>query len=531
MFHRSAALLLLFVTWVPLLWGQDAGQQVVNAEQDRLPEIADEPKFVDPSTLMPDKLAAKVTADFSDASLLDLVEWLRREQDLAVLLEENALADIDMLPSDPIVDRLDDVPLYLLLNRLRFRGIDWYYEDDVLHLTSPDVAEEKLLTIPYNVGDLLDQGYEVGDLEAVVTGTIAPDTWEDLGGNGVLSFLGDVVFVRQTGAIQRRVQGMLMGLRKHGRQTFIFDPPQHRVLRQKLTENVSVDFSDTPFDKAVAELAERVDADIRLDIPALRQSRIREREPVTLALTDRRLDTVLEAMVLNLNLTWMLQDGVLWITTTDRADRYLKTAIYDVRDLARDESEAGALQDAILSQSNPSAWDVYGGPGALHFARPGTMVVLNHNGVHMEVLRLLESYRLALRESKRRDRNVLDPQEVITVYYRTHSAVAEDLKSVLPLLVRPGSWSSEDEPDAPGEILLSASRPELTDPPSQAATTSIDPHAKALVISRAVLIIRHTREVQEEIAEVIKRVEEGDASQESEADAMGGMGGFGGGFF
>lgn len=144
------------------------------------------------------------------------MEWLQSQQNLVVLLEENALADTDVLSSDPIVDRLDDAPLYLLLNRLQFRGIAWRYEDDVLHFTSPDVANAKLLTVPYNVGDPLDQGYEVDDLDRVITGTIAPDTWEDLGGRGVLSFLGDVMFVRQTGEIQRHVQGMLVGLRKHG---------------------------------------------------------------------------------------------------------------------------------------------------------------------------------------------------------------------------------------------------------------------------------------------------------------------------
>ena len=46
--------------------------------------------------------------------------------------------------------------------------------------------------------------------------------------------------------------------------------------------------------------------DIRLDLPALRRRRVREREPVTLNLSQRKLETVLQAIVLDLNLTWIL---------------------------------------------------------------------------------------------------------------------------------------------------------------------------------------------------------------------------------
>ena len=54
------------------------------------------------------------------------------------------------------------------------------------------------------------------------------------------------------------------------------------------------------------------------------------------------------------------------------------------------------------------------------------------------------------------------------------------------------------------------------------------------MISRAVLIITQTREIHEEIAEVLRRIEKGDPmpGEEAEGMGMGGMGGgFGGGFF
>ncbi len=526
--HGMAQLGRLSLLIVSLAGSTACGQEA------QLPAIADEPKLVDPATLMPQKLAAPATVDFTDSSLRALVDWLRSEQGLVVLLEKNALSEIGVFPSDTLTDRLDDAPVYLLLNRLRLHGLAWYFQDDILHITSPEAAEQHPLTVPYSVGDLLDDGYDADDLETLISSTIAPQDWDTVGGIGVLSFLGDVMFVRQTDEVQREVQGLLTALRKHGRQTFIYDPPQHSLLRQKLAGNVSVDFLDTPLETAVRDLAEIAQADIRLDVPALRDNRIREREPVTLKLADRSLKTVLQALVMDLDLTWMLQDGVLWITTAERAEEFLKTAVYDVRDLCRDQDESESLREAILSQTENDAWDEIGGPGSLQFARPGTLVVLNDEDILMEVLELLETYRMALRTSKPRDRNALDPEEVITVYYRMHATVAEGLLTALPKLVMPETWKSTTQRDGKGEIMLVASRPELFNQEGQLAMKGGEgtpEDARMLVVARAVLIIRQTRAVHDEIAKVIVRVETGDMAEGLKGGMGGGMGGFGGGFF
>lgn len=148
------------------------------------------------------------------------------------------------------------------------------------------------------------------------------------------------MFLRHTGEVHRQVESLLGALRKHGRRTFILDPPQHLLLRQKLNDNVTVAFDDTPLDTAVSELGNQLNIDIRLDLPALRDIRVRERQPVTLKLTDRSLKTVLQSLVMDFDLTWVLRDGVLWITSEESAEAFLKTAVYDVRDLCRDDSES-----------------------------------------------------------------------------------------------------------------------------------------------------------------------------------------------
>ena len=516
-----------------VLYAQDTQSASAKGIPD-LPTITDEPKTIDPAAFMPARLAAKVTVDFSDSSLREVLTWLREKQGLVVLLENDAMSDIGILPGDPVSDRLDETPIYQFLNRLRSLGLAWYFEDDILHVTSTEVAEERLTTIPYNIGDLIDVGYDLDTLREVIESAVATDTWDTVGGSGVVSFLGDVIFVRQTDNVQREISGLLAALRKHGRRTFALDPPQHALLRRKLEENVTVAFRDTPLERAVEQLAEKAQTDIRLDMPALRTTGVRQRQPITLSLTDRKLKTVLQAMLIDLNLTWILRDGVLWLTTFEEAETFCKTAVYDVRDLCRDDAESIALVDAITSQTQATSWDDVGGPGTVKFPRPGTLVISNTESVLDEVLDLLETYRTALRSSKPRQRPEEDPNRIITVYYRMHANVAESLATLLPKLVRPESWKTAAQPEASGEVLLVPSAPDLTNVEAATATDSeTKQSARMLVIARAVLIIRQTRTAHDKIEEVIRRVESGDPKMHGGMGGgmEGGMGGFGGGFF
>jgi len=495
-------------------------------DQPKLPEIADEPKTVDPAASMPEELTVRAAHDFSDSSLREVVAWLREEQKLVVLVDNGALSTIGISPAEPVSDRLDDAPLYLLLNRLRSLGLAWYFEDKILHVTSADAAQERATTLPYNVGDLLDAGYELDRLETAITETIAPADWAYVGGIGTINALGDVLFVRQTDALQREVQGLLAALRKHARQTYVNEPPQHLALREKLSENVSVAFVDTPLETAVKQLADQVKADIRLDAPALRRMRLREREPVSLTLTDRKLETVLQAIVLDLELTWVLRDGVLWITSAEEAEEFLKTAVYDVRDLCRDDGEMDALIEAVTTATQPDSWGDVGGPGSINSVKPGTLVIGHQERVQREVLEMLETYRRALRESKPRRREVDFENEIVTTYYRMHADVARDLAKMLPTLVRPDTWKSEALPEASGQLFLVASEPQVETPGIRGEENT---GGESVVLPQAVLIVRQTRAAHGEIADVIRRVESGDVMELG--GGLGGMGGFGGGFF
>lgn len=524
--------LLFFFGFSSLIFAQDEKKPPA-AKKIELPKILDEPKTVDPATLVPKQLAVPVTVNFTDSTLREIMQWIREEQKIAVLFDNRALSEEGILLGEPVADRLDGDPIYLLLNRLSSLGVAWYVEDDILHITTIIEAEDRSSTKSYNVSDLLDTGYNPIDFESTIhQATAGP--WEDQeGSGGSMEWLGDVLFVRQTDRMHRQVAGLITALRKHSRQTFTLDPPQHLTLRQKLNENVSVKFQNTPLFRAMQELAEQTKIDIRLDKPALKEEGVRDREPVSLTLSNRKLSTALHVLLADIGLTWILNDGVLWITTEIQAEDYRKTVVYDVRDLCRNRAESTELTAAIQAQTN-GPWEATAGSGGtIVFPKAGTMVVHQTERILQEVLDLLAAYRKALLASKPRDRDAKKSQEVVTRYYRIHENIADDLAKILPQLVLPETWKSAQKPDSPGNILRLASGPELLDPQGRvvhASTKDADvPRTDALVVSRSVLIIRQTRAAHKEIAEVIRRVERGDPTEEATGVGLGGVGGQGGG--
>ncbi|MFN0198750.1 MAG: hypothetical protein ACKVT0_18540, partial [Planctomycetaceae bacterium] len=260
-------------------------------------EIADEPKTIDPATLLPEELATPATVEFTEASLKEVLNWIKTERKISVVLDEAALTESNILVSEPVTDRLNNEPLYLLLNRLKSLQLAWYMEGKILHITTEVKADSIMKTVPHNLGEFFDAGFK----PQAMTQTIMQATgglWEEDGdGEGHLILLGDVVFLRQTDKVHLEVEGLLSALRKHGRRTYVLDPPQHEILRQKLEQVISVDFQDTPLFAAIQELSRQVEADIRLDKESLQAIRIRDREPVTLSLTEQKLSVVLTALL------------------------------------------------------------------------------------------------------------------------------------------------------------------------------------------------------------------------------------------
>lgn len=512
--------------------GADTGAGDRPLSESEKIEIADEPRTVDPATLVAAPLAKRVTVEYTDWSIREIAQWITEQQTLPVVIDFAALSDEGIYGDEPLQDSLSDAPLYLLLNRLETHQLGWYTQDEIVHITTLVEASEQRKTLPYNVGGLFDSGYEPEALiDAIEMATAG--SWQD--GEGGVELLGDVLFIRENDQTHHEVAGLLAALEKPARRTFTFDPPEHETIRDQLLKPIDVDFNQTSLSAAVEALAKQTGLDIRLDEPALNDVGIRSRTPVSLKLSSRSLSTVLAVMLAEIDLTYVLKNGALWVTTRAEAEGLFKSAVFDVRDLCRDEQESYELINAIQSQTSGPWLDVDGDGGVIVFAKTGTMV-LRHTEQNLQaVTELLERYRTALKMSKPRPRNIIDPNEIVPRYYRMNTETADDLVRLLPELVAPDTWKSEQKPDAKAYIVKSASAPEVTASGSKGDAANA---AGAVLIPQSVLIVHQTRKLHDEVAEVIHRVQFGDAANMGGKFFGGGMGGggmggggFGGGFF
>jgi hypothetical protein len=169
-------------------------------------------------------------------------------------------------------------------------------------------------------------------------------------------------------------------------------PSEERILAV-LEEPTEMRFVETPLQHVVSYLTDHHKFDIHLDNRALEDVAIGADTPITRTVNNVRLKSGLELLLRDLDLTYLIKNEVLLITTKDKADTELLTRIYPVGDLAEGKN-AETLMKAITSTVYPTTWDEVGGPGSIVFVPSAKSLVISHTwDVQDEALELLRSLR------------------------------------------------------------------------------------------------------------------------------------------
>lgn len=482
--------------------------------------ISDEPKYIDPLALVPEPLRMRLDHTFQETPLSEVAAWLQSQTGLNVILDERSLDEDDVLLSEPVTETLVGVPIYQFLDRLERIGVDWTYEEGLVSLIS---RSSSLRNVQYNIGDLLDLEFKSSDLIPALTSSVEPDSWVQSGGVGTAAILGDVLFVRQVPRAHRKLVATLEALRRPARRTWIDEPQEHEKLIEKLSQKSSLKTQGTQLVQVIQTLADQHEINLRLDRMALRKNRISERIPVTIDVRDQPLRMILQIITSQHEMAWFHRDGVLWITPKSEADVH-KLALFDVRDLCRNMNDCGRLQAAIEQQASPESWSNFGGNATIAFPKSGFMVVLQTEPIMDEVLELLENYRSALKNSKRRISPEIDPEGYETKFYRLPTPIADDLQILLPKLIARETWMKSQQESALGTIEMCRSKSEFRN-------GDANKNIPSELESYSVLIIYQKRKLHAEIAELIQKILNGDVAFPPGASGMmnGGMGGMGGG--
>lgn len=171
-------------------------------------------------------LDQNTTVDFFDEPLIGVVQFFMDFHNMRIQIDEPALKDIGLDKDEPVSKNLDGISLRSALNLvLGDLGLDWTIANEVLLITSPEVAERTMVTRVYDVGDLIlardSKGNLWRDFESMVhmlTSTIAPHDWEEVGGPGSIAsfeFRGAAgLVIRHTPKVHHQVARLLDDLAK-----------------------------------------------------------------------------------------------------------------------------------------------------------------------------------------------------------------------------------------------------------------------------------------------------------------------------
>ncbi len=174
-----------------------------------------------------------------------------------------------------------------------------------------------------------------------------------------------------------------------------------KVIKTALAnDRTTLEFVEIPLSDVVNYIRERHHLEIAFDGPALKDAAIDSTAlPVSINIHDLPLRSALHLILSQFQLTSIIQDDVLIITTHDKANATLTMKIYDVNDLAPRTSEAEnavALQQLTDILCSIPAWHSAGDGGSIKpFNHAGiSALAVTHNAeAHEQIEKTLGELR------------------------------------------------------------------------------------------------------------------------------------------
>jgi len=471
-------------------------------------------------------LSRSVSVDVTDRPLNEVVNDLARQAKVPVEFHHGSLdavgLDPDALPN--VTAKLHELPLRSCLRiLLRESELTYMVDEGVLMIATPEEAESERHEViaVLDVSDLL--GVEEGaslDIELITT-TVMPTSWFTYSGpSPIESFRGTLVF-RQTDEYVHQTCQLLAAIRKakqitaeHGNSpppvTSIPAERNQRIRKRTetaLDSKADLELKDVPLNEAVTRLRKKYEIPIRIRKPALDALGLNAKAKVTFRASSGSFRSALRRGLDALELTYLIYESVLIITTQEDAEQNLTMRVYPVRDLvepiphsslpwayAVDSDDAYLDYDSLVALTTqniaPTSWDEVGGPGSVSaFSAYGLMVISQTEVIHQEIEEFYTRLRKTIPAAAKKPLEHPDDDELRTAVYlvpgnpwgvkgKEHEHINPSEREVLNLItsiVEPESWRERN-----------------------------DVYAHAI---KERLIIRHTNAVHREIRELARKLE------------------------
>lgn len=271
-------------------------------------------------------------------------------------------------------------------------------------------------------------------IATLVPEMIEPGSWQP-SGDGMIRAVGEGVVVRHTEEVQRRAATLMaellpdcvpLGFNGAWGPWNVAVLPGHGAVRLRPTENwpyeaepraggaaaliheallekCDVAFDELPLIDALRPLAKPRQVQVYIDHKALSDAGVGTDTPVTCSVKGLKYKTALKLLLDELDLTYLIRNEVLLVTSKSEAESMLTTKVYPVFDVVVRPADVPATRPGLDFESlinniqtniGPTTWDEVGGPGAMKsFTNSAALVISQTAEVHDEIAEYLKALR------------------------------------------------------------------------------------------------------------------------------------------
>jgi len=154
-------------------------------------------------------------------------------------------------------------------------------------------------------------------------------------------------------------------------------------------ERTEFEFTDTPLEEVLQFLGSKHGVNVLLDSTAISVAGVAKDYPVNMSVKGITLASGLNLLLQPLDLTYVVKDEVLMITTNDAARNKRETRIYDVRRLMQAGYDPKLLADVVRKVLQAQAGEPLSDDTAI-VELPDGLVIYETQATHREVAKLLK---------------------------------------------------------------------------------------------------------------------------------------------
>jgi hypothetical protein len=435
-----------------------------------------------PAAAIEAALAKKVDLNLADAPLADVVAAIKNQTKLDIRTATDALVDSSGKPTDatPVgTFHLNGVSAASALDLVAHDfAVDWGIDHGAILIAAPDSLPVEVEV--YDVRDLVlaqpnaNASDERGDFQYeplidLITGTVQTPSW-----SGDVQTIQDcnpfrgTLTIHQDWRTQKRVAGLIAALRKSRDTKFDAAGPElSRGLPAEESDNapivaalkakVDISLHDAKFPEVLAWIRH---AGVQVHPDTAAQSTVNDKTTFTLRATGVSLKAVLDQLMAQAKLNYVIQDETLVITTQEAAAQDRTIRVYPVGDLVGADVERvnvdddyAQLLDIITHNVDPESWATLtrsktGDAYAAYLVLGRAIVCDQTREAHDSIAATLDDLRSTIGKRPAANEKTAAGEShkrslPMKVYKLNTDLPAEDFVAVVRELVDPASWNGE----------------------------------------------------------------------------------------